>query len=49
MMMKPPGEQTLVAVTVKPLAFHVVLHQKVQNAELNLTAVTATPKRRSNA
>jgi hypothetical protein len=50
-MMKPPGEQAalLVAVTVKLLAFHVVLHQKVQNTELNLTTVTATPKRRSHA
>jgi hypothetical protein len=51
MMMKPSGERAalLVAVTVKPLIFHVVRHQKVQNAELNFTAVRATPKRRSNA
>jgi hypothetical protein len=50
-MMKPPGEQAalLVAVTAKLLVFHVVLHQKVQNAELNFTTVRATPKRRSNA
>ena len=50
-MTKPPGEQAalLVAVTVKLLAFHEVLHQKVQNTELNLTTVTATPKRRSKA
>jgi hypothetical protein len=50
-MMKPSGEQAalIVAVTVKLLIFHVVLHQKVQNAELNFTAVRATPKRRSNA
>ncbi len=49
--MKPPGEQAalLVAVTTKLLVFHVVLHQKVQNTELNFTTVTATPKRRSNA
>jgi hypothetical protein len=45
-MMKPPGEQAalLVAVTAKLLVFHVVLRQKVQNAELNFTAVRATPK-----
>jgi len=49
--MKPPGEQAalLVAVTMKLPVFHVVLHQKVQNTELNFTTVTATPKRRSNA
>jgi hypothetical protein len=50
MMMKPSGEQAalIVAVTVKLLIFHVVRHQKVQNAELNFTAVRATPKRRSS-
>jgi len=49
--MKRPGEQAAlrVAVTVKLLIFHMVLHQKVQNTELNFPAVTATPKRRSNA
>ena len=49
--MKRPGEQAAlrVAVTVKLLIFHMVLHQKVQNTELNFPTVTATPKRRSNA